>query len=137
METGEIDVLSVLNVHDSGEIINPQTAEGQVHGGMVMGLALGLSEGLRYSKEGKPLNNNLLDYKMPTTMDMPDLEVAFVIDKDPIGPYGNKSLGENPLCSPAGAIRNAVLDATGVAINHIPLATQTVYEQMKQAKLRD
>ncbi|MBP2098265.1 xanthine dehydrogenase subunit XdhA [Enterococcus rivorum] len=137
IETGEIDVLSVLNVHDSGEIINPQTAEGQVHGGMVMGLALGLSEGLRYSKEGKPLNNNLLDYKMPTTMDMPDLEVAFVIDKDPIGPYGNKSLGENPLCSPAGAIRNAVLDATGVAINHIPLATQTVYEQMKQAKLRD
>lgn len=137
IETGEIEVLSVLNVHDSGEIINPQTAEGQVHGGMVMGLALGLSEGLRYSKEGKPLNNNLLDYKMPTTMDMPDLEVAFVIDKDPIGPYGNKSLGENPLCSPAGAIRNAVLDATGVAINHIPLATQTVYEQMKQAKLRD
>lgn len=137
IETGEIEVLSVLNVHDSGEIINPQTAEGQVHGGMVMGLALGLSEGLRYSKEGKPLNNNLLDYKMPTTMDMPDLDVAFVIDKDPIGPYGNKSLGENPLCSPAGAIRNAVLDATGVAINQIPLATQTVYEQMQQAKLRD
>lgn len=135
IETGEIEILSVLNIHDSGEILNPLLAEGQVHGGMVMGLAFGLSEGIRYDKKGKPLNNNLLDYKIPTMMDMPDLDVAFVIDKDPIGPYGNKSLGENPLCSPAGALRNAVLDATGVAINSIPLAKQTVYEQMQQANL--
>src|SRR5699024_4173149 len=70
--TGQITLLSCMNVHDSGKIINPLLASGQVEGGMAMGVAFGLSEGLRYSPEGKPLNNNLLDYKIPTTMDLPD-----------------------------------------------------------------
>lgn len=135
IETGKINLLDALNVHDSGQIINPILAEGQVHGGMVMGLAYGLSEGLRYSPAGKPLNNNLLDYKLPTTMDMPEVHGAFVVDEDTKGPFGNKSLGENPLCSPAGAIRNAVLDATGVEINEIPLSSQIVFEKMKAAHL--
>lgn len=135
IETGKIDLLDALNIHDSGKIINPILAEGQIHGGMVMGLAYGLGEGLNYSPAGKPLNNNLLDYKLPTTMDMPEVHAAFVENTDPVGPFGNKSLGENPLCSPAGAIRNAVLDATGVAINRIPLSTQLVFEKMKEAHL--
>ena len=131
--TGQITLLSCMNVHDSGKIINPLLASGQVEGGMAMGVAFGLSEGLRYSPEGKPLNNNLLDYKIPTTMDLPDFEMAFIESEDPLGPYGNKSLGENPLCSPAPAIRNAVKNATGVAINQIPLAPQKVFEALKQA----
>lgn len=98
-----------------------------------MGIAYGLSEGVRYNEAGKPLNNNLMDYKIPTTMDLPDLDHAFVESEDPLGPYGNKSLGENPLCSPAAAIRNAVKNATGVAINSNPLASQHVFEQLKQA----
>ncbi|GAF38463.1 xanthine dehydrogenase subunit XdhA [Agrilactobacillus composti DSM 18527 = JCM 14202] len=133
IETGQIELLSVMNVHDSGKIINPILAEGQVDGGMAMGIAYGLSEGVRYNEAGKPLNNNLMDYKIPTTMDLPDLDHAFVESEDPLGPYGNKSLGENPLCSPAAAIRNAVKNATGVAINSNPLASQHVFEQLKQA----
>lgn len=135
IETGEIELLSVLNVHDSGEIMNPLLASGQVEGGMAMGIAYGMSEGLRYDDKGKPLNNNLLDYKLPTAMDLPELAHQFIESPDPLAPYGNKSLGENPLCSPAPAIRNAVKNATSVAINEIPLATQTVFQHMKQAKL--
>lgn len=134
IETGRIELLSVLNVHDSGRILNPTLASGQVEGGMAMGIAYGLSEGLLYDKEGKPLNNNLLDYKMPTTMDLPDLDILFVEEDDHFAPFGNKALGENPHCSPACAIRNAVLNATGIPINKIPLNPQTVFEHLSTLK---
>ena len=132
IETGRVELLSALNVHDSGKIINPILAEGQVEGGMAMGIAYGLSEGLLYDKKGKPLNNNLLDYKMPTTMDLPDLDSLFVEVEDPLGPFGNRALGEPPHCSPAPAIRNAVLNAVGVKINTIPLNPQMVYEHLTE-----
>lgn len=129
MDTGKTTLLSVLNVHDSGKIINPLLAEGQVQGGMSMGIAYGLSEELKYDgKTGKPLNNNLLDYKIPTFMDTPDLDCAFVEEVDPVGPYGNKSLGEPPVCSPAPAIRNAIFNALDVEFNKIPITPQDVIE---------
>ena len=132
LQTGKIDLLDVMNVHDSGKIINPLLASGQVDGGMAMGIAYGLSEGIKYNKKGKPLNNNLLDYKVPTTMDLPELKQLFVEKEDPIGPYGNKSLGENPICSPAPAIRNAVKDAIGIAVNSLPLAPQKIFESLEK-----
>ena len=100
--TGKINIVDIMNVHDAGTIINPLLAEVQVHGGMSMGIAYGLAEELKYDdKTGKPLNNNLLDYKMPTFMDMPDLQCAFVEKNDPISSFGNKALGEPPACEPS------------------------------------
>ena len=76
---GLVTVKDIINVHDSGILINPQTARAQVHGGMSMGLGYGLSEELLVDeKTGRPLNNNLLDYKIPTAMDTPDLNVEFI-----------------------------------------------------------
>lgn len=118
---GTIEILNIINVHDSGKLINPNLAKAQVHGGMSMGLGYALGEELLYDKTGKPLNNNLLDYKMPTAMDTPDLNTAFVELEDPSGPFGNKSLGEPPAIPQAPAIRNAVLHATGVAFDTLPL----------------
>jgi len=136
ISTGKIEVLEIYNVHDSGKIINPQLAEGQVHGGVGMGLGYALSEQMLFDeKTGKPLNNNLLDYKLPTIMDIPDMGVAFVDTDDPTGPFGSKSLGEPPVLSPAPAIRNAVLDATGVAFNKLPMNPQRVYEKFKETGL--
>lgn len=136
IKTGKIEVVEIFNVHDSGKIINPQLAEGQVHGGVSMGIGYALSEEMLFDeKTGKPLNNNLLDYKLPTIMDTPDIGVAFVETHDPTGPFGNKSLGEPPAISPAPAIRNAVLDATGVAFDRIPMTPQRVFEKFKDAKL--
>ncbi len=132
---GRVKVLKLLNVHDSGVIINPKLAEGQVQGGMSMSIGYALSEELLYSDKGKPLNDNFLDYKLPTAMDQPDLETAFVELIDPSGPYGNKSLGEPPTISPAPAIRNAVLQATGVHFNTLPMSPQKLVEGFTAAGL--
>jgi xanthine dehydrogenase molybdenum-binding subunit len=129
MRSCKVEVKEIYNVHDSGTIINHQTAAGQVHGGVAQGIGYALSEEMLYNTEtGEPYNNNLLDYKMPTTMDVPDIGAAFVETYEPTGPFGNKSLGEPPLLSPAAAIRNAVLDATGVEFNQIPMNPRRVYE---------
>ena len=136
MKTGKIEVIEIYNVHDSGTIINPKLAEAQVHGGVGMALGYALTEQMLFDEEtGKPLNNNLLDYKLPTIMDIPDIGVAFAETSDPTGPFGSKSLGEPPTISPAPAIRNAVLDATGVAFQALPLYPQRVFEKFKESGL--
>ena len=132
---GKVQVLNIINVHDSGILINPKLAEAQVHGGMSMGLGYALSEQLQFDKNARPLNNNFLDYKLPTALDTPELQVEFVQTHDPTGPYGNKALGEPPAIPPAPAIRNAVLHATGVAVNSLPLNPQKLVEQFLAAGL--
>lgn len=121
MELGRVDIIDIINVHDSGTIINPATAKGQVHGGMHMSQGYALMEVMRYDEKGKLVNGNFLDYKMPTTVDTPEWSNAFVDIEDPTGPYGNKALGEPTTVAPAPAIRNAVMNATGVAFNDLPL----------------
>lgn len=132
---GKVKVTDIINVHDSGVLINPKLAKAQIHGGMSMGLGYALSEQLLYDKNGKPLNDNLLDYKLPTAMDTPDLRVEFVELEDPTGPFGNKALGEPPVIPVAPAIRNAVLHATGVAVDSLPLDPQKLVEHFKKAGL--
>jgi xanthine dehydrogenase molybdenum-binding subunit len=136
METGKVEVLEIYNVHDSGVIINPLLAEGQVHGGVSMSLGFALSEQLLFDpRTGAPLNNNFLDYKLQTIMDTPDIGFDFVEIPDPAGSVGQKSLGENTTISPAPAVRNAVVNATGIAFSKIPLTPQVVFEKMKESGL--
>lgn len=128
-KTGETKILDILNVHDSGNILNPLQASAQVEGGMGMAIPYALSEELKYDKlTGKVLNNNLLDYKIPTAMDLPNLGVEFVKNYDPLAPFGNKSLGEPPMCSPAPAIRNAILDATNIEFNELPITPEKFFK---------
>ncbi|NLL19705.1 MAG: xanthine dehydrogenase molybdenum-binding subunit XdhA [Clostridia bacterium] len=132
--TGKVDIVKLWSVHDCGKVVNPQLAEGQVHGGVLMGIGFGLSEQLLIDpKTGRTYNDNLLDYKMATMMDTPELEVAFVETNEPSGAYGNKSLGEPPCISVAPAIRNAVLNATGVEFNEAPLTPERVLMKLKKA----
>ena len=135
MPLGKVKVTNIINVHDSGVLINPKLAEAQVHGGMSMGLGYGLSEQLLFDAKGRPLNDNLLDYKLPTAMDTPDLHVEFVEINDPTGPFGNKALGEPPAIPVAPAIRNAVLNATGVAVDSLPMDPQKMVAHFKAAGL--
>lgn len=136
LKLGKIKILDIINVHDSGKLLNPQLARMQVEGGMSMGMGYGLSEQLLLDeKTGRPLNGTLLDYKLMTTMDTPDLDVDFVELEDPMGPYGNKALGEPPAIPAAPAIRNAVLHATGVAFNENPLTPQRLISGFKEAGL--
>jgi len=135
MPLGKVKVTNIVNVHDSGKLINPKLAATQVHGGMSMGLGYGLSEELLFDAKGRPLNDNLLDYKLPTAMDTPDLNALFVELDDPTGPFGNKALGEPPAIPVAPAVRNAVLNATGVAVDSLPMDPQKMVKHFKEAGL--
>ena len=133
---GKVNLKKVWAVHDSGTLINPQLAEAQVHGGLVMGLGYALSEQMLFDpKTGKPLNNNLLDYKIPTAMDVPEIEVHFIETYEPSGPFGNKGLAEPPILAQAPAVRNAILHAPGVPLYEIPMTPQRLVHAFRAAGL--
>ena len=133
LSLGRIKVLDIVNVHDSGVIIHPKTAVSQVQGAMGMSLGCAMLEQVIYDEKGVLLNNNMLDYKIPTAMDLPDLQVEFVDSYEPTGPYGNKSLGESPIMVPVAAVRNALLHATGIAFNDLPMSPQRLTERLRDA----
>jgi len=132
----KVKVTKIINVHDCGLLINPALAEAQVHGGMSMGIGYALSEQLLLDpKTGRPLNNNLLDYKLSTFMDHPHLEAQFVENPEPTSSFGTKALGEPPACPVAPAIRNAILNATGVEIDRVPMTPHVLFEKFTEAGL--
>ena len=132
----KVKLNKIINVHDCGSLINPALAEAQVHGGMSMAIGYGMSEQLLFDeKTGKPLNNNLLDYKLSTFMDHPHLEAQFVENPEPTSPFGTKALGEPPACSGAPAIRNAILNATGVAIDQNPMNAHILFKRFSEEGL--
>lgn len=132
----KVDIKEIYNVHDSGTILNPVVARGQVHGGVVMGIGAGLYEHLQIDPEtGAIYNNDLLDYKVPTVADVPDIGCEFVETFEPTSGYGNKSLGEPPIISPPPAIRNAIWDATGVKIDELPMTPHVLFKYFRTAGL--
>ena len=132
----KVTLKKIINVHDCGKLINPALAEAQVHGGMSMAIGFGMSEQLLFDeKTGRPLNNNLLDYKLSTFMDHPHLEAQFIENPEPTSPFGTKALGEPPACSGAPAIRNAIYNATGVAIDTVPITSHVLYAEFSKAGL--
>ncbi len=132
----KVKLVNIVNVHDCGRLINPQLAQAQVHGGMSMAIGYGLSEQLLFDqKTGRPLNNNLLDYKLSTMMDHPDLGALFVENPEPTSPFGTKALGEPPACPGAPAIRNAILNATGVSVNKAPMTPHVLFERFTEEGL--
>ncbi len=136
IELCQVTIHKIINVHDAGRIIHPLSAAGQVHGGMAMAIGMALFEELLIDPaDGRICNGNLLDYKVPTCTDIPELDCAFVEEPDPTSPYGNKSLGEPPIISPAPAIRNGILDATGVAINELPMTPKLLFREFRKAGL--
>lgn len=132
---GTIQVLDIVNAHDCGTLINPQLAAAQVHGGVSMGLGYGLTEQLLLDQTtGRMLNDNLLDYKLLTAMDHPDrIGAVFIENAEPTSPFGTKALGEPPAVPVAPAIRNAVLAATGAAIDTLPLHPAACLAAMQAA----
>lgn len=133
---GKVRIKKVYAVQDSGQILNPQLAAGQIHGGVAMGIGYALGEQMLFDKKtGKPLNNNFLDYKIPTCMDIPDIEVDFVETYEPSGPFGAKGLAEPPTIPQAAAVRNAILHATGVGIHALPMNPQNLVHAFIEAGL--
>ena len=124
-ETGEVEVLRITAAHDCGTPINPMLVEGQVQGGISMGVGFALQEEILF-KDGKQLNPNLTNYIMPTSLDMPEIEVDIVKNYDPTGPFGAKGVGEPTSVPTAAAILNAIHDAVGVRITSLPATAEKI-----------
>jgi len=132
-ETGMVTVLKMVAAHDVGKVINRMGIEGQVAGGVSLGLGYALSEELQV-REGRVLNPSFTDYKIMTAPEMPELDMRFIETDDPYGPFGAKGIGEAPAICVAPAIVNAVYNATGVRFREIPLTPERVLKGLREAK---
>jgi CO/xanthine dehydrogenase Mo-binding subunit len=130
-ETGEVEVLRIVASHDCGTAINPMLVEGQVEGGVSMGVGFALQEEILFNDKGVQINPNLTNYIMPTSLDMPEVEVDIVDNYDPSGPFGAKGVGEPTLVPTAAAIANAIYDAVGVRIYSLPATSEKVHAALK------
>jgi CO/xanthine dehydrogenase Mo-binding subunit len=129
-ETGKVDVLELIACHDSGKIINPSMAQGQIEGGCAMGLGYALMEEIEF-KDGCIKNSNFADYIIPTSIDVPKINTCFIEEDEVTGPYGAKGLGEPSMISTAPAILNAIYDAVGVRILDLPATCDKVLLAIK------
>lgn len=132
-ETGIIECRKVMPVHDVGKVIHPIAAQGQIEGGIQQGIGHTLTEDYVIDRtNGRSLNAGLVDYKMPLSMDMPDIETIILeAAPDPGGPWGAKGVGEDPIIAIGPAICNAVHDAIGVRFRHYPITPEDVLNGLK------
>ncbi len=143
-ETGKMKVLKATLAVDAGKAVNPDLVNGQIVGGMVQGLATVLYEDMRYGLNGKLLNANFTDYKIPTAMDIPKEIVPIIVEvPQPDGPFGARGVGEHTMIPAAAMVANAVEDAVGLRIKSLPITAEKValamreipYEEVKGASL--
>lgn len=128
-ETGVVRVLRVAAAHDCGTILNRVGADGQVYGGVVMGIGQALSEGTQLDELGRQRNPHLLDYKLVTASDAPRIDIAWIETDTPnAGPKGSKGVGEPPCVPTAGAIANAVAKVIGARVRELPMTPERVWE---------
>ena len=133
-ETGEVQVLRVVASHDCGVPINPMLVEGQIEGGISMGVGFALQEEMLFDSKGQQRNPNLTNYIMPTSLDMPEIEVDIVSNYEPTGPFGAKGVGEPTAVPTAAAIINAIYNAVGARVYSLPATPEKVLAAIKAKK---
>jgi xanthine dehydrogenase molybdenum-binding subunit len=130
-ETGQVKVIKVVAAHDVGKAINPIIVEGQIEGGVLQGVGYAVTEEIRYDAKGRQLHNSLHKYMLLTAEDVPEIEAILIEANEPSGPFGAKGVGEAGLVPTAGAISNAVYNATGLRFYDIPLTEEKVFKALK------
>lgn len=133
-ETGEVRVLDYVAAQDVGFAINPAEVEGQIHGGVTQGLGWALFEGLVYDEDGQALTTTLMDYALPLSKDVPNITPILISIPSPLGPFGAKGVGEPPVVPVGAAIANAVKDATGARVTHLPITSERLFTAMQEGK---
>ena len=124
--TGQVHVRRVISAHDVGRALNPLAAEGQIHGGIHMGLGYALSERL-VVEDGQIFTSSFMDYAILRADDMPDITVRFIESVDAEGPFGAKGLGESGVIPVSAAVANALKDALGVAFTELPITPARIH----------
>jgi putative selenate reductase molybdopterin-binding subunit len=130
VDTGQVTVTRLAMAVDCGVVVNPTTASGQVEGAMVQALGYALTEDLVLDEAGRAVNARFGPYWIFRPDDTPPMEVFLVETMEPSGPFGAKSVGEVAIDGVAPAVRNAILDATGVAVNELPLTPERVWRAL-------
>ena len=138
VETGQVKLLRYIVVEDCGTMINPLIVDGQVQGGVAQGIGMALYEHAIYDENGQFLTGTLMDYLIPTAVDVPEVEIAHLESPSPYVPSGIKGMGEGGAIAPPAAIANAVADALspfGVQVNTIPLTPEQVLRALDRAQV--
>ncbi len=131
-ETGRVRVTRAVNALDLGKAINPTLASGQVEGAVAMALGYALSEEVKFDEQGRVRNAGFADYKVMSTLDMPEMTTILIEDTEYSGPFGAKSAGEVPTNGMAPAVANAIQDALGVRIRSLPITPEKILQALDE-----
>ena len=129
-ETGKVDILRYTAIQDAGKAIHPSYVEGQIQGGVVQGIGWALNEEYFFNEEGGMVNSSFLDYRMPTSLDLPMIDTVIVEVANPGHPYGVRGVGEVPIVPPMAAIANAIHDAIGTRMEELPMSPGAVLKAL-------
>jgi xanthine dehydrogenase molybdenum-binding subunit len=130
--TGEVRVNKIVAAHDVGRAINPTLVEGQIEGGVSMGIGYALSEEIRYDGNGRQIQDSYHKYMVPMSMDMGEIEAHIVETNEPSGPYGAKGVAENPVGAVPPAVAHAIRNATGVWMTEAPMTPERVLQALDE-----
>lgn len=125
-ETGHVEILDYAAVVDCGTVINPNLARVQAEGGIAQGIGMTLYENIQYTDKGQMMNNSLMQYKIPTRLDIGKIRVEFAPSHEETGPFGAKSIGEVVINTPLPAITHAIANATGLWFNELPITSEQI-----------
>jgi CO/xanthine dehydrogenase Mo-binding subunit len=135
-DTGKVQILRYTIAQDAGCAIHPSYVEGQMQGGVVQGIGWALNEEYWYDEQGLLRNATFLDYRMPTTYDVPMIETIIVEVPDPQHPYGVRGVGEVPICPPPAAIGIAIANAVGVRMHELPMSPHRVCAEILKSRAK-
>ena len=130
-ETGKVEILRYTAFIDAGQSVHPSYVEGQVQGATVQGIGWALNEEYFYTKDGTMANSSFLDYRMPTSLDVPMIDTHIVEVPNPRHPFGLRGVGEVPLIPPLAAMANAISHAIGVRMNKLPMSPGAIVEALE------
>ena len=121
-ETGKVAILRYTALQDAGQAVHPSYVEGQMQGGVVQGIGWALNEEYMFDEQGHMANPTMLDYRMPTALDVPMIDTVIIEVPNPDHPFGVRGVGETPIVSPPAALANAIYRATGVRMRTLPMS---------------
>ena len=133
-ETGKVTPIYYATCVDCGTVVNPNLARVQTEGGIMQGIGMALYEGQSYNEKGNNRLRNFMQYKIPTRIDIPEIDVDFRASYEPSGPFGAKSIGEIVINTPSPAIAHAIYNATGVMHHELPITAEKVWRGMQEQK---
>jgi len=136
-ETGQVKIVDMASSIDLGKAINPMACHGQNVGCVAQELGIIMLEGIDYDKQGRVLNPNFVDYRLPTAADVPHIESFLVESHEPNGPYGAKACGQVSNIPPAAALASAIYDAVGVRINEQPITPDKILRALRDKKEKE